>query len=423
MSNNNTRLKYLIIQYSNNAVTAAEEQELFILIDETGNEEFEMLLAACFEEQEPVVDETRRDRILNEILRYTQDDKEPVAKIKKIYPPKVVSGNGRDRRGGLWKRLVTAAAILVAIISGTYLLTTRNDKQEISKTQQPTSNQDVAAPNKAKATLTLSDGRIVSLDSLTSGTLANQGNVSVSKTVDGKIIYNGSSTEVAYNTLTNPRGSLVIDMTLGDGSHVWLNAGSSVTYPVSFVGKERKVSMTGEAYFEIAHNSKMPFVVQKNDVSVQVLGTHFNVNAYEDENDLRVTLLEGSVKILRQAQDDKAGTSAILKPGEQGILRSAPRNERDKQNDSEIRVLKNVDVDAVMAWRNGLFEFSNTELPVIMRQVARWYDIEVVYEGKPTNVKFGGGLSMKLPMSKVLKLLEANGLKFKVEGKKVTVIY
>jgi len=406
MSENSIRLKYLISQYSNNVVNSGEEQELFTLIGETGNEEFENVLAECFEEQEPMVDDVRKNRMMNQILRYTQDDKEQGAKVKTLYPPKVI-------RGGLWKRLVAAAAVLVALISVTYLLTTRNDKQEISETQQPTSNQDVAAPNTAKATITLSDGRIVSLDSLKSGTLASQGNVSVTKTADGKIVYTGSGTEMAFNTLTNPRGSLVIDMTLGDGSHVWLNAGSSVTYPVSFVGNERKVSMTGEAYFEVTHNSKMPFVVQKNDVNVQVLGTHFNVNAYDDENDLKVTLLEGSVKVLRQTQDAKG---VIIKPGEQAQVTL-------RQAQGDIRVLKGVDVDQVMGWRNGLFEFSNTELPVIMRQVARWYDIEVVYEGKPTNAKFGGGLSMKLPMSKVLKLLEANGLKFTVEGKKVTVIY
>lgn len=403
MSENSTRLKYLIIQYSNNAVTANEEQELFSLIGETGNEEFETVLAECFEDQEPVVDQIRRDRVLNEIRRFTQDDRaiEQDTKVKKIYS---------------WKRLVAAAAVLFAIVSVTYLLTTRNDKQEISKTQQPTSNQDVAAPNKAKATITLSDGRVVSLDSLTSGTLASQGNVSVSKTADGKIIYTGSSTEMAFNTLTNPRGSLVIDMTLADGSHVWLNAGSSLTYPVSFVGNERKVGMTGEAYFEVqtltpkGGQGKVPFLVEANGTTTEVLGTHFNINSYPDEANIKVTLLEGSVRIRKQ------NVSELLKPGEQGTLRSA-------QNDSEIRVLKNVDVGQVMAWRNGLFEFNNTELPVIMRQVARWYDIEVVYEGKPTNAKFGGGLSMKLPMSKVLKLLEVNGLKFTVEGKKVTVIY
>lgn len=408
MSENSARLKYLIQQYSNNGVTAIEEQELFTLISETGNEEFENVLTECFEEQEPVVDHIRRDRLFGEILHYVYDDKGQNAIVKEIYPPKVV-------RGSLWKRLVAAAAVLVAIVSVTYLLTTRNNKlEEISKTQQPASNQDVAAPNKAKATITLADGRIVSLDSLASGTLANQGNVIVNKTADGKIVYSAlrqAQGDMQYNTLTNPRGSLVIDMTLADGSHVWLNSGSSITYPVSFVGNERKVSMTGEAYFEIqpltpkGGQGKVPFLVEANGTTTEVLGTHFNVNSYSDEANVKVTLVEGSVRVT------KGSLSGLLKPGQQA------------QVSTEVKIVKDVDVDAVMAWRNGLFEFNNTELPVIIRQVARWYDIEVVYEGKPTNAKFGGGLSRKLPMSKVLKLLEANGLKFKVEGKKVTVIY
>jgi len=416
MSENNTRLKHLIIQYSNNAVTEIEEKELFTLIGETGNEEFENVLAECFEEQEPVVDEARKDRVLNEILhsvsrneRDRQDDRKQDALIKEIYPPKVV-------RGRLWKRIAAAAAVLLFVTIGGYYIITHKENQDIVKVepQEKRFKNDVAAPTQAKATITLADGSTVALDSIKYGKLASQGNVNVMVTADGRIVYKdqgGSETQMQYNTLSNPRGSTVVDMTLADGSRVWLNAGSSVTYPVGFVGNERKVSMTGEAYFEIqpltpkGGQGKIPFLVEANGTTTEVLGTHFNVNSYSDEANVKVTLLEGSVKV------SKGILSGLLKPGQQA------------QVSTGVKIVKDVDVDAVMAWRNGLFEFSNTELPVIMRQLARWYDVEVAYEGKATNAKFGGGLSMKLPLSKVLKLLEANGLKFTVEGKKVTVIY
>jgi transmembrane sensor len=275
----------------------------------------------------------------------------------------------------------------------------------------------VAAPTRTKATITLADGRIVELDSLANGTLATQGNVKLVKLANGQIAYETVSGEIVnpstalrmqYNTLTNPRGSKVIDMALIDGSHVWLNAGSSVTYPVVFVGNERKVSVSGEAYFEVTHNAAMPFKVSKEETTVEDLGTHFNVNAYEDEEDIKVTLLEGSVKILRSAQDDK-GT--LLKPGQQAVVREG----------ENIHVVNDVDVEMIMGWKNGKFEFDKTDLTTIMRQISRWYDVEVVYEKKATTEKFGGGISRNLPLSGVLQMLENSGVHFRLEGKKLFV--
>ncbi len=384
------RLTYLFDKYLENNCNEVEMEELSILLlAKQNHDQVNELLEDAWQKVEvgAVMPEGNANEILNRILTH-----KPKAEIKKLYPR---------------KRWVAAAAILVAMISVTYLLTTRKDKHDIAKTQS-TSNQDVAAPSKSKATIKLADGSLVSIDDVKAGKVAQQGNVSVNKTADGKIIYNGSTSEITYNTLSNPKGSTVIDMTLTDGSHVWLNSGSSVTYPVAFVGTERKVSITGEAYFEVAHNASKPFIVEKGEMKVEVLGTHFNVNAYDDEDEIKVTLLEGSVSVNNLTKKSK------IKPGQQARLRLAQ---------PDIRVLNNVDVDQVMAWRNGMFEFDNTELPVIMRQISRWYDIDIVYEGNPNNEKFGGGLSMKLPLSSALKLLEVNGVKFKVDGKKVTVIY
>jgi ferric-dicitrate binding protein FerR (iron transport regulator) len=233
--------------------------------------------------------------------------------------------------------------------------------------------------------------------------------VQLIKTADGKITYQAPLTidhsPLIFNTLSNPRGSRVIDMTLADGSRVWLNAGSSITFPIAFVGNERKVSITGEAYFEVVHDASKPFIVSKGDMSVQVLGTHFNVNAYDDEDAVKVTLLEGSVKVSQLAIHD----SKVIRPGQQASVAE------------NIRVYDNVDLDAVLAWQRGMFEFNNTSLEAILRQVSRWYDVDVVYERKPGLGPLGGGISRDLPLSKILSLLEANGAKLKLEGKKLIV--
>ncbi|HVZ97065.1 MAG TPA: FecR domain-containing protein, partial [Chitinophagaceae bacterium] len=214
-------------------------------------------------------------------------------------------------------RWVAAASIALLIAVGSYFFFF-NHKSQITDHTSAIASNDVKAPAANRATITMSNGKIIYLDSVANGQLAIQNNVSLIKTDDGKISYRLTATSqqltAQYNTLTNPRGSKVIDMTLSDGSHVWLNAGSSVTYPVAFIDNERKVTITGEAYFEVKHNEKMPFTVAANGVEVHDLGTSFNINAYDDEDAIRVTLLEGSVKV-------KSGTLEVkIKPGEQADI-------------------------------------------------------------------------------------------------------
>jgi ferric-dicitrate binding protein FerR (iron transport regulator) len=238
------------------------------------------------------------------------------------------------------------------------------------------------------------------------GTLAVQNEVQVMKTAEGKVVYTGATTkgELVYNTLFNPRGSKVVDMQLSDGSHVWLNAGSSLTYPVAFVGNERKVTIKGEAYFEVAHDDSKPFVVSKDDVSVTVLGTHFNVNAYDDEDALKVTLLEGSVRVASN------GNLKVIKPGEQAIAASG-----------KLQVASDVDLNEVMAWKNGIFKFKDATIESVMRQIARWYDVEVSYEGKVTN-HFIATIPRNVSAANAFKILEqTGGVNFKIEGNKVMV--
>ncbi|MEO8860301.1 MAG: FecR domain-containing protein [Ginsengibacter sp.] len=270
-------------------------------------------------------------------------------------------------------------------------------------------NNDVKAPQSNKATITLANGQKVYLDSTGNGALAIQGNVKLVKVANGKIVYQTNSGEVIskmeYNTLSNPRGSKVINMDLADGSKVWLNAGSSLTYPVLFIGSERKVSVTGEAYFEVAHDASRPFIVNNGSMNVRVLGTHFNVNTFEDDgNDIKVTLLEGSVKV------NNANATGLLKPGQQAVVTK------------EIKVVNDVDLDLVMAWKNGYFQFDNASLQNVLKEVSRWYDVNVVYEGKNQPRQFVGEIQRDLSLSEMLKLLERNKVHFKIEGKELRII-
>ncbi len=309
-----------------------------------------------------------------------------------------------------WSRVVVAASIIGAIGIGFYLLSSaRQAKQnDIVKTEPA---KDVKAPASNRAMITLANGLLVFLDSAMNGTLAMQGNAKLMKLGSGQIVYRMETgeavNEIKYNTLENPRGSKVVNITLADGSRIWLNAGSSVTYPVAFAGNERKVSVKGEAYFEIAHDAAKPFYVSKGDIEVKVLGTHFNVNAYDDESDVKVTLLEGSVKL------SNTGQTVIIKPGEQAVASS----------NSPLTVYHSPDLDKVMAWKNGLFNFEDAELKDIMRELSRWYDVEVVYEGNIPKVQFWGKIDRNTVLSSVLKGLEESGIHFRIEeGKRLIVI-
>jgi ferric-dicitrate binding protein FerR (iron transport regulator) len=203
--------------------------------------------------------------------------------------------------------------------------------------------------------------------------------------------------------MTTPRGG-EYQLTLPDGSHVWLNAESSITYPTAFNDNERKVSITGEAYFEVAKDKTKPFKVGIGIATIEVLGTHFNVNTYKEEPTNNVTLLEGSVRI------KSVHTSLVLKPGQQGQL-----------SDRGLSLTANPDLEQVMAWKNGMFLMSNTDLSAIMRQVSRWYDVDVFFETNPTHEKFGGGISRNLPLSEILDLLKNAGVSFRLDGRKLYV--
>jgi transmembrane sensor len=305
-----------------------------------------------------------------------------------------------------WRKYAAAAAILIIIAAVGHLSFNRSfNKNDVVKNNLPA--KDIAAPTSTKATITLANGQTVLLDSMNSGILATQGNVNVTKTADGQIIYNGTTSETTYNTLTNPRGSTVVNLTLNDGTKVWLNSESSLRYPTAFAGSERKVEITGEGYFEVAHNAARPFFVKDvdRDVEVKVLGTHFNVNTYADEGAMKVTLLQGSVKVT------KGSSTTLLKPGQQALVIE------------EVKIINDADLDEVMAWKNGRFEFNASTIETVMKDMARWYDVQVEYAGVRPTVHFMGGISRLENISEVLKMLEqTKAVHFKIEGKKIVVM-
>lgn len=404
------RLHYLFDRYMNNACSETEEEELAVLtLVKANDEKIKELLAAYWEKSANGQDMPagKSALIFQNILHPSLEQSMP--------------GSKANVRQFSWRPWIAAASILLVLGAASYyLLFNKRDNSAGTTAGLQIVYNDVQAPKITKATIALANGRAVSVDSLTSLT---ESNVSVIRIVDGRIVYKasgekrGEEHEIMYNTLTNPRGSPVIDIILADGSKVWLNAGSSITYPVAFIGNERKVSVTGEAYFEVAHfisgtssesedKKVIPFIVEKEDMQVRVLGTHFNVNAYDDEAEVKVTLLEGSVEVKDQTGKVK------IRPGQQAAL----------DGKSGIKILNSIDIEPVMAWKNGLFNFDGVGLQEVMRQLERWYDITVVYEGRIPKVAFGGKMTRDVKLSGVRRILEDIGVHSRMEGGRKLVI-
>jgi hypothetical protein len=307
-----------------------------------------------------------------------------------------------------WFKWVAAASVILMISTvSIFIVNNRIQKKDVAVIQstKQESIKDVA-PGQAGAILTLATGQKILLDSAVNGSVAQQGNVSVIKK-NGELVYSidGNNTDVVFNTMTTPKGRQ-FNLVLADGSKVWLNAASSITFPTAFTGNDRKVAITGEAYFEIAKDASRPFKVQVNQMEVEVLGTHFNINGYADEDVIRTTLLEGSVKI------NTKGGNSLLKPGQQAQLQKTGR----------IKLVDNADLEETMAWKDGNFQFENSDINAVMRQITRWYDVDIEYKGTVSK-HFLGSISRNVNLSQVLTMLQQTGeVKFLIEDKKVVVI-
>lgn len=307
-------------------------------------------------------------------------------------------------------RWAAAAVVLLALGSVIYLYS--GGKSLFHKERTYASD---AAPGSNKAILVLANGQKISLSDIHNGDVAKEAGLSITKTADGQLVYNivddksgGATKEDTFNTIETPKGG-VWQIKLPDGSSVWLNAASSLTYPLSFAkGKKRMVELKGEAYFEVSKDKDHPFVVKTAKQEVEVLGTSFNINSYADESEVKTTLLEGSVRVMPYLAGQQPD---VLKPGEQAIL-----NERGMN-------IKEVDAEEAIDWKNGYFMFNNERQENIMRKIARWYNVQVEYaDASAKDVMYYGSISRFENVSKVLRKFEQTGeVRFEINKNKITV--
>ncbi|MHA4809534.1 FecR family protein [Flavitalea flava] len=396
MDGKTPRLSYLLDRYLSKTCTEAEKQELaYIALDSKHNEEINILLEDYYHSLLPSDDlsDQKSLSMLSSIL----DSSQPLE-------TRGTETAAKQRQLFAWKFLAIAASVILILITGGYFIFFKKTIE--GRIKEDFANvQDVKAPEINKAMIVLDNGQKVALDSMQRSTLSLQGNVIVTRSKDGQVSYKGNSDKLVYNTLVNPRGSKVVHLTLQDGTRVWLDCESSLKYPISFGDKDRNVEVKGEAYFEVAKNPFQKFTVLAGGVKTEVIGTHFNVDAYNKAGHVNVTLLEGSVKISNSA------SSSVLKPGQQAQLTAA----------SDINIEQDIDAGEIVAWKDGVFNFNSLSLHSIMDQIERWYDVQVVYDGVNTEKHFSGIFSRTDNVSEILKMIELAGVKFEIEGKKIIV--
>jgi hypothetical protein len=396
---NDPRLTYLFGKYFDKTASHDERAELanLLTIKEYRAQVMELFTDAWekYEGGDMIISSERTEEMLQQILHPT-----PVIQLENT------DGQDRSRiyRLPLWTRVAAVVAVVVLAVGG-YELLKRNDMPTVKApiAQKPKADVD---PGSYKASLILADGRKVLLDSVGAGEIAQQGNTTLMNK-NGQIAYQEGKKDtgaIIYNTIVTGRGE-TYSFTLADGSRVWLNSASSIKFPVAFPGKERRINITGEVYVQVAKNPSKSFIATARGLDVQALGTEFDINAYSDEENVNATLINGAVKLIG------GSGNALLKPGQQAYL----------DNDGSLSQPKNVDIDEVVSWKEGNFQFESADIRVILRQLARWYDVEVVYEGEIKDKKFFGIISRNSNLSNVLQMLKASDIKFRIEGKKLYV--
>ncbi len=393
------RLRYLFSQYLNQSANREETQELMHFLADPDNKEIIKNLIDDYWDNfhpEPFQATSNSDDLYEGIVQKLPETDRPVHKKFKI---------------SRWPGLAAAASFLILLSVGIYFLVNKDTRHSgqpkinLSKTD----TQNIAAPSSSHAILTLGNGTQINLDSIPNGSLGQQGNSNIQKLANGRIAYQSSGNgkqKVVYNTLSVPRGSRIMHITLADGSKVWLSSASSIRYPTAFIGKNRKVEITGEVYFEIADKPEQPFRVTTGKMQVQVLGTRFNIKAYPEEATIKTTLLQGKVRVSQGSQKQ------TLIPGQQARI--------NKQG--QIKLVKNANLSEVMAWKNGFFSFHRAGIQEVMQELARWYDLEVQYKGNIPTETFSGEIGKNLSLQDVLNVLKKTRVKYKIEGNKKVLI-
>jgi ferric-dicitrate binding protein FerR (iron transport regulator) len=386
------RFQYLLDQYVLGEISTEDRQELAQLVEQP---EYQHLLDTTLLEsfrQQPLValppDERVRDLLSARLPGHT------------FWQPAKVN------RMRYWWTAAAAVVLFLAVGGMLWRLQLPDNRSQATAGK-------VIAPGGDKAILTLANGQQIILDQANNGAIAEQNGVKIIKLSSGQLSYQTSNIEKSnieksYNTLTTPRGGQ-FQLELPDGSQVWLNSATTLIFPVAFTGNTREVKLKGEAYFDIKHKAAQPFIVKAGDVNVQVLGTGFNVMAYAEEGKVATTLVEGAVALSNSYSKKKV----VLLPNEQGSMLNGGANFRVSQPDLE----------QVLAWKNGQFSFEKTDLKAIMRQISRWYNVEVEYKGAADDIDFTGRMSRKEYASQILELLEMEGrVHFEVTGDHITVI-
>lgn len=399
MTENNHYIAGLIGKYLENSLNAEEESALTEWIN--ASEDNRRLFAELNDPQQLVA---------NLQQFYAYDSNRISRRISEQVPAFEGPVTAPVHRVHFIRRWGWAAAVALLLAGSAYYLLNKKDTPALiaAKTVEIT-------PGMQGAILTLADGRQVVLDSMASGVVAQQGGTSV-VLHNGKLQYDASgeaASGIQYNKMTTPKGRQ-FEVTLPDGTKVWLNAASSIRYPTAFTGNERKVEVYGEACFEVAKDAGKPFLVNVNNkASIEVLGTLFNVNAYENEKTINTTLLNGSIKVATHPN------SIVLKPGQQAQISTIPGTNKPAGN---IEVINHPDMEKIMAWKNGLFNFEGAGIEEVMRQLERWYNIDVVYENGIPDIQFIGEISRQLSLSDLLEILRRTEVDFRVEGRKLIVL-
>lgn len=394
MQDNQSRLTYLYGQWLSKTASEAERQEFLLLLETTGPENgLPPLMKEAWDtirEEEGLFSLRQKNDLATLILKNTAMAAGPEHPVVQIQAP---------RRS--WLRYAAAVVLLLGATATVYFSLFRE-----ADPPAPAENGNLSKvlPGGDRAVLTLADGSEIVLDSAGNGLLAQQGNVEVIKLANGQISYalKGAAQAGMMNTMRTPRGGQY-QLNLPDGSRVWLNAASSISFPASFAGRQRKVAVTGEAYFEVVKDAAQPFLVDVDGQStIEVLGTSFNINAYRDDEGIKSTLVTGSIKV--SGMDTKQH-AAVLKPGQAWFNGK----------------VETTDIARDIAWKNGIFDFGGKSFQSVMKEIERWYDLQVQYKGAVPDFKFSGQMDRGVQLGDLIRFLQQYGLRIQLEGRKLII--
>ncbi|MGN6416922.1 MAG: FecR family protein [Pseudobacter sp.] len=410
----------------------ASEEELNRLLEQLKNDQsFDMTeeLAALLANRNPGVAVPGKEKANNMVDAILNADKLDAAQEPAIpaATPTVP----------FWRKIAVAAAVLAVAITAYYVWPSNQKQTPTLSDRNPNNQQQDISPGNNKARLILADGSQVVLDSLANGTVQVQGETRIAKHADGQLAYEAASgisktADLLYNTIVVPRGGQY-QLTLADGTRVWLNAASQLRYPVAFTGKDRTVELQGEGYFEVAQDASKPFFVQTGTADIAVLGTHFNVSAYPEE-DWKTTLLEGKVSVMSPEASRRIDTQSqqtstfrfeppmVLKPGQQAVISGLNRPITPSSSRLPTITVKKADIDETIAWKEGFFHFNGASVENIMQQVSRWYDVDIVYKDTASsNALFNGRINRTIRLSGIVNALKQGGINCSIQQKHLLV--